>query len=154
MLSKEEHKKLNQDFWDGFKKEMRQIPSSNGRRINWINYPTDVKSIFLRIVIDKNVVKLCFDIQPKDQGIKEILFEQMTELRKVMEASMTYQTNWIESLNTSDGRVISRISWENNEFNFYDRNDWREIYTFLKKRLVEFDNFYQEFKDILINLAD
>ena len=39
-------------------------------------------------------------------------------------------------------------------FNFYKDEDWKEIHKFFKLRLSEFDEFYQEFKDILITLVD
>ncbi|MES2799609.1 MAG: DUF4268 domain-containing protein [Bacteroidota bacterium] len=154
MLSKEERKQRNILFWDLFKKETRGIPSSNGRKMNWVNYPTDVKTIFLRMELEHDAVRLCFDIQAKDDGIRAILYEQMTELKKVLENCMTWETRWLEHYPTKDGRVISRILWENTELNFYNNDDFPQIINFLKDRIVEFDNFYQEFKDILVALAE
>ena len=96
MISKEERKELNISFWDGFRKEMRNYKSSNGRGINWINYPSDVKDIYIRLEVEAKTARLCFDIQPKDDMIRSILWEQMTELKVVMEGEIGPATAWSE----------------------------------------------------------
>ena len=154
MLSKEERKQLNIDFWDQFKSKMRKIRSSNRKKMNWINYPTDVKNTYLRVVTESNSVSLCFDIQFKDQGVQSIVWEQLTELRKVLESEMEHPTQWEENKITSEGLNIGRISWILSGVNFYDKGQWDVIIEFLKQRMVEFDRFYQEFKEILITLVD
>jgi hypothetical protein len=67
---------------------------------------------------------------------------------------MTWETIWIESYTNKEGKSISRIEWRNDNLNFYKDEDWPLIRKFFAQRLVEFDRFYQEFKDILITLAD
>lgn len=154
MLTKEERKERNTAFWADFKKLMRPYKSSNGRRMNWIGYPSDVKYIYIRMEIDSQSAILCFDIQAKDSGVRAILFEQMLELKKVLEASMNWETQWVMDFQTKEGQTISRIFWESESINYYKDEDWPKIMDFLKDRLIEFDEFYQEFKDILVALAE
>ena len=154
MLGKEERKIRNTAFWDDFRKQMRNLKSSNGRRINWISYPSDVKNIYIRMEVEGRGVRLCMDIQPKDDGVRAILFEQMTELKNLLEKTMSCETIWLEHFTTKEGSTISRIMWENNNLSFYNDEDWPLIVDFLSHQLVEFDLFYQEFKDILIALAE
>lgn len=154
MLNREELKAKNTEFWSDFRKHMNKVRSSNGRRMNWLNYPSDVKNIYIRLQADAKGTRLCMDIQPKDEGVREIVWEQMTELKKVMESSMKYETTWIEKLTSDDGRTFSRIMWETKDFNYFNEEDQIEIFEFLKNRLLEFDEFYQEFKEILISLMD
>ena len=66
MLEKEEFKKLNKGFWVGFQAHMSKTRNVNDKRINWINYRSDVKSIFIRLEVDGKGARLCFDIQEKD----------------------------------------------------------------------------------------
>jgi hypothetical protein len=94
------------------------------------------------------------DIQHKDAGIREIIWEQMGELKKVLENAMTHETIWIQNMHLEDGRDFYRVLWELNNVSFYNENDRLIIFEFLKKRLLEFDEFYQEFKEILISLND
>lgn len=154
MLTKEEKRNINIQFWDGFQKYMRKFRSSNGRRMNWINYPTDTKFLYVRLEIDKNSARMCFDIQPKDQGVKDIVYEQCQELKVVLESEMKWETNWVEHFETQDGRSIARIYWEIQEVNLYQPETHERIKTFFADRLREFDIFYQEYKEILITLIN
>ncbi|MEY3235973.1 MAG: hypothetical protein RI883_74 [Bacteroidota bacterium] len=154
MLSREQQKLLNIEFWNEFRKFMNNQKSSNGKRINWLNYPSDVKNIYIRLQADGKGARLCFDIQPKDDDIRSIIWEQMTELKKVMENNMTHETIWLEKLWNDEGRVFSRIMWQQEGLDFYLLKDRELIFVFLKNRLIEFDAFYQEFKEILISLTD
>ena len=154
MISKEARKERNTLFWTSFQKEMRNFKSSNGRGINWINYPTDVKDLYVRLETDGKTTKFCFDVQPKDDGIRSILWEQMTELKKVMEDQTGEATAWNEFDREFAGRTISRVHWEKGGLNFYNDDDFTEIKLFLREKLIAFDIFYQEYKEILIALAE
>jgi hypothetical protein len=154
MLSKQAKKDRNTQFWNSFQKEMRNVKSSDGKGIHWINYPTGVKDVYVRLETDGKATRFCFDIQPKDDGIRSILWEQMTELRKVMEDQTGPATSWNELDRVFAGRNVSRIFWENSDLNFYNDDDLRLIKQFLKEKLRAFDLFYQEYKEILIALAE
>jgi hypothetical protein len=154
MISKEELKERNSLFWTKFQKDMRNVRSSDGRRINWINYPLGVKDMYLRMETTGKFTRFSFDIQPKDDGIRSILWEQMTELRVVFEAEMGSEGIWSEFDREFAGRNVSRIYWERSDLNFFNDADWPEIQRFLSEKLIAFDAFYQEFKEILITLAE
>ena len=153
MFSKEESRQLNYNFWNGFQECMSKNRSANGRKINWINYPSDVKNIFIRLEVDSKGARLCFDIQPKDDSIRSIFWEQMTELKIVMEDITQSTPEWIENYYYLDKQYISRIVWTDDSLNFYNLEHREPIYKFLKERLTKFDLFYQEYKEILIALA-
>ena len=153
MLSKEQRKELNTNFYTGLKDYLKATKSSNGRRINWLNYPSDVKDIYVRILVDGNSAKLVFDIQPKNTSIRSIIWEQMLELKVVLERCMTVETVWIENETNEFGNSLSRIMWKLDGVSLYNPGQTDIIYDFLKNRLIEFDVFYQEFKEILITLT-
>lgn len=154
MLSKEERKQRNSDFWNSFRIEMRQEKSSTGRSMNWVNYPSDVKDIYIRLEADSKGARFCFEIQPKDEDIRSVLWEQMTELKNVMEAEMGPATAWNEFERLFNDRNVSRIYWEDDSVNFFKESDQPKIIDFLRSNLIHFDKFYQEYKDILIALAE
>ncbi|TNE96972.1 MAG: DUF4268 domain-containing protein [Bacteroidetes bacterium] len=152
MLSKEERKERNTMFWDAFRKEMRKTPSSTGRNIDWINYPSQVKDVYIRMETSGNKACFCIDIQPKDDGIRALIYEQMTELKRLLESEMGEAT-WNEFDRVFTGRNVSRISWCKEDLNFYQDEDLSEIRAFFKEKLISFDRFYQEYKDILLALV-
>ncbi|WP_300666489.1 DUF4268 domain-containing protein [Fluviicola sp.] len=153
MYSKEALKQLKTDFWNQFKVKMQKTRSSNGRRMNWLAYPSEVKNIYIRVDADGKGARLTVDIQGKDEGVRQILWEQLYELKVVMESEMGTEGTWIENTSSPSVPQFNRIIWERTDLNFFNPEDHAEIQSFLADRLIHFDAFYQEFKDILINLA-
>jgi hypothetical protein len=154
MLSKEARKERNEKFWAAFKEVMRKRVSSSGRRVNWSTYPTEVKNTYLRLICDGKLTAVCYDIQFKESGVQAIFWEQLGELKTALESAMNYPTQWNEKFINAEGKTIGRISWELEGVNFYNDSDWTKIHNFFKDRVIEFDSFYQEFKDILISLVE
>ena len=153
MYTKEELKQIKTVFWTDFKNRMTTHRSVNGRRMNWLNYPTEIDFIYARADADAKGARFCFDIQAKDAGVRAIIWEQMYELKAVLEAEMGTEGVWMEDCSSPFVPQFNRIVWERPELNFFKPENRQEIFSFLENRLVCFDAFYQEFKDILINLA-
>ncbi len=154
MLPKEEMKALNLEFWNEFKTCMKKHISSNGRRINWLSYPSDVKHVYIRLQADKNGVCLCLDFQHRDEGIRTLIWDQMIELKVLLDKEMPQIACWEFQNTDSNGLVFSRIFWEDKSVNFYNKSDWTKMHSFMKTHIIAFDRFYQEYKEILINLTD
>ncbi len=153
MLSKEDRKKKNEDFWEGFKKLMRKHMSSTGRRINWLHYPTEAKELYVRLEANSHTCALHFDLQARDAGVMDILWEQMGELKSVLVSEMKEEGIWIEGLEINSIHTC-RISWSTDEFNYFKEEDIPKMYEFLKEKCIRFDLFYQEYKEILLSLLD
>ena len=154
MLSREAHKERNLAFWNAFKKRMRKHTSSDGRGINWLNYPTGVKQLYVRLDVDGKGTRFCIDLQPKDEDIRSIVWEQLTELKHVMENEMGEATAWSEHHHRISKRMVSRIYWEDTGLSFYRDEDFPKMEAFLEEKLLGFDRFYQEFKEILLTLVE
>ena len=152
MLSKEERSALNHLFWSDFRKTMRNTPSSSKKRVNWLNYPTNLKHTYLRLIFNSNEASLCYDVQFRDQDIRTLFWEQLLELKTLVESSMKYPTIWLEDYENKEGLCMSRVKWETKEYSLYNKEDWKGAQLYFKERLVEFDLFYQEYKDVLIHL--
>lgn len=153
MLSKEELKEKKLEFWNTFRLRMSKVRSINGRKMNWLNYPTDIKNIYVRLDVTKQYASLSFDIQHKDEGIRALIWEQMYELKKVLIDSMEGdEGEWIEHCFTENVPDFCRIQWKLENVSFYNDKDREKIYAFFQEKLIHFDTFYQQFKDILILL--
>lgn len=153
MYSKEERKAIKQIFWKGFKAEMNKFPSSNGKRINWINYPTKLKVLYVRCDVDCERATFSIDIQVKDEGIRELIWEQFLELKTVLEQEIGSPGVWLTQNKNSAGQPINSIQWELEGVSVFKPTDETKIYSFLKKKLIGFDAFYQEYNEILFTLV-
>ena len=154
MLSKEEHKLYKITFWDEFKKHMQKHRSASGKKINWLQYRTGLKNIFLRLETDKKGIRICFDIQIKEPSVREIVWEQMGELKKVLRDEMEDEGIWEEHFYNETINDFCRIYWEESSLNYLDLNHRKSIFNFFENKLIRFDRFYDNYKDILINLID
>jgi hypothetical protein len=153
MLSKDELIARKIHFWDSLKTHIGHRKSQSGKKINWLKYPTEIKNIYLRLEVGKRNIALNFDIQYNDSEIREVFWEQLLELQKVLENEMGTDTIWIENCSSDDVACFCRIRWEKEGLNFLNESDFPEIFTFFKEKLISFDNFYQNFKEILLFLA-
>ncbi len=153
MLSREEKKNINTEFFKELRDYLSYFKSSNGKTINWLTYPTDVKQIFVRLHVDSHIAALYVDIQAKDDGIRAIVYEQLGELQRVMEENVGSDAIWIENHNMENGQDISRIKWVLENVSIYNPEDKIKIFEFWKEKLLGFDIFYQEYKEILILLT-
>lgn len=154
MLSREELRQRKTQFWAEFKAIMSLHRSVNGRKMNWLNYPTDIKNVYIRLDADKNGARMTFDIQFKDAGIREIFWEQLGELKKVLDDAMPSEGEWIFDCYSPNIDSFSRILWEKKGINFFQDADHQAFFDFFKDHLLAFDEFYQNFNAILINLVD
>jgi hypothetical protein len=154
MFSKEKRKQLHETFWTEFKSFMNKEANAEGKRIKWLRYPTKIKSIFIRLQVDATMASFSIDIQPKDEGVRQIIWEQLTELKKVLENEMGTDGVWKELAYNESQQEISQVSWTLEGVNIYKEEDKIKIFNFLKDRLISFDRFYCNYSDILILLVN
>lgn len=152
MLSKEALKNYKIDFWTGFKKRMQKHKSSSGKKTNWLNYKTNLSNIYVRMETDKRTIRFCFDFQLKDNEIREIVWEQMHELKTVLESEMGEEAVWHENYPSDHVHYLNRIFWQKEGLNYLNQEDTEEIYAYFEHKLLCFDRFYDTYQEILINL--
>ena len=154
MLSKEDRKLYNAQFWNEFKNFIQKFPSSEGKRIKWLSYPTHIKFVYLRLEATNSYVAVNFDIQPTDEGIRQIFWAQLLELKRVLTDAMQGDSgNWIENESSTALPNFSRIQWKLENVNYFELNDKPKIFAFYKSKLLAFDEFYNNFGEILTLLA-
>ncbi|WP_107038910.1 DUF4268 domain-containing protein [Brumimicrobium mesophilum] len=153
MFTKEEQKTVNAAFWTRFKEQAGVNKGANGKKVNWVNYPTHLKQLYVRLHTDTEIARFSIDVQAKDDGVRAIIWEQMTELKKVMEEEMNSSGLWEETAYNSAGQTISRISWTLEDVNMYVKEDQDKIFGFFIPLLVGFDRFYTTYDEVLIGLV-
>lgn len=153
MFSKEELRNRKALFWSEFKAIMSMERSVSGRKVNWINYNTGIKFLFIRLEATSKKATFSIDIQPKDDGVREIVYEQFTELKKVLENEFEQDGNWQKTFHLPNQQEISRISWELHDINMFKKEHKQKFFDFFRENLLAFDRFYSEYNEILISLA-
>lgn len=152
MLSKQERKAFNEAYWLNIKKALNKTPDAEGRFIQWISYPTKIKNALLRLKVDGNSACVSFDIQSNDNGVRAIIWEQLNELKRVLE-NETGPALWKETHMNDSGQEISSIVWELPNVSIFQSEDDQKVIDFFREKLMAFDRFYKEFGEILIQLV-
>ncbi len=154
MYGKDEAKELKTLFWTSFGKYMRKHKTEYGSKIQWINYKTGVKDIYFRLDADKRTAKVCVDLQHRDEGIRELFYDQFLEVKTVFSDMTGQDWVWLKDYTNEYGHSMSRLFVELEGVNMYNKDHWAGIFTFYENALVGLDEFWNEFKDLFKNLQD
>ncbi len=154
MYSKEFIKETKTLFYTSFGVFMRKHKSLESKKIKWVNYPTYVKNIFLRIHADTKVARVQIDFQQKDPEIRSLFFEQFKELKNIFHSTQNEEWNWEENYTSEIGIEWSRVYIELENVNIYNKENWQEIFEFFEGKLLKFDEFWNEFFELFKQLED
>ncbi|HZI00128.1 MAG TPA: DUF4268 domain-containing protein [Flavisolibacter sp.] len=146
MFSKQEASQLRQEFWTAFGLYMQPLKSSEGERVNWVNYKTGEKSVYFRMQAESTFAFIGIEMSHQEPGIQELYFEQFKELRSLLE-SQTGEV-WIWNLQMKDdyGKTVSRIYKKIDHVSIYKKSDWPQLISFFKPRLIALDAFWNQVK--------
>ena len=148
MYSRQETSRLKQQFWTAFGQYMAPVLSADNEPINWINYKTGEKNIYFRMQADNKKASVAVELTHKDTGLQALYFEQFQQLHTLLHEAL--QEEWIWQLHTHDehGKSVSRIYIEKENVNIFKQNDWPEIISFFKPRIIALDVFWNDAKHV------
>lgn len=146
MYSKQEASQLRHEFWTTFGQYMSPVSSADGEKINWINYKTGNKNIVFRIQADNKKASICIEFTHNDQEIQQLYFEQLLQFKNLFADAVQEEWNWQLHSRDEFGRVVSRISAERANLSIYEKNDWPDLISFFKPRIIALDTFWSSVK--------
>lgn len=146
MYSKQEASRLRQEFWTTFGQYMSPILSAEGEKINWINYKTGEKNIAFRMHADNKKSSIGIELNHKDSEIQQLYFEQFLQFKNLFDGTMQEDWNWQLQTHDEHGKIISRIYTEKNGVSIFQKQDWPELISFFKPRIIALDEFWSSVK--------
>jgi len=152
MYGKEEALELRKLFWTSFGKYMGKHRSVHGNKVQWVNYKTRVKDIYFRLEADKRTARVFIDLQHRDPEIRDLIFEQFTQLKTVFHDQTETEWEWYPSYTNEYKTNVARIMIEIEGVNLYNKDTWNDIFPFFEKHMVGLDAFWVEFYDVFKNL--
>lgn len=147
MYSKQEASLTQKRFWTSFGQYMRPVTGANGDTVNWLNYHTGVKHIYFRMDAEKNRASVAIELRHKDETIQKKYFEQLEQLKKILEERTGEPWDWQLFQHDEDGSVVSRIGKTISGVNVFNEADWPAIISFLKPRIIALDDFWTMVKE-------
>ena len=143
MFSKAESSRIRQEFWTTFGLYMKPIISSEGMRINWINYNTKLKDVYFRMETHRKSAEIAISIEHNDPDIQELFFEQFLELKTLLHMELEEEWAWELHAVEEDGKVISKIYKELPKTSVFNKDHWPELISFFKPRIIALDRFWE-----------
>jgi len=152
MFSREEASHIKQEFWTAFGRYMSPILSAEGVKTNWVNYHTRVKDVYFRMDAGKKSATISISMEHGDPDMQELYFEQFLELKDHLENELQETWEWQLKSSGDDGKTITKIYKELADASVFNRDDWPELISFFKQRLIALDRFWENAKYSFQNL--
>jgi hypothetical protein len=146
MYSKQEASILKQQFWTSFGLYMSPVLSSDGEKINWVNYKTGEKYLRFKMHADNKSAFVGIIITHKDAVIRELYFEQFIEMKKIMENILPDSWQWLLHSEDENAQPISIVYDEMEGVSIFNKEDWPKLISFFKPRIVALDEFWNMVK--------
>lgn len=143
MFTREEASRKRQEFWTTFGRYMRPVPSSEGLKVNWINYHTRVKDVYFRMDAGPKSARIAITLEHHDASVRELFYEQFLELQELLHSSLEEEWGWEPSVTLPGGKVISRISVELAGVSIFNVEHWPDLISFFKPRMIALDSFWE-----------
>ena len=140
MFSKEESKKLRQDFWIAFGKSYPH---------KWILYDTKIKGLSLKFHFDLKKAAVSLDIDHSDLGKRIELWEKLSSLKLILINEYLSNAIFEDSYILENQKEISRIHVSIESVSIHNKNTWQETMVFLSTQMKHLENFFEEYKDII-----
>ena len=147
MYTRHEASLIKQKFWTSFGLYMRPVPNAEGEFVNWINYKTGLKHVFVRMDTGTDFASIALEVANHDDESRRSLFEQLKQLKNIFEDLVGSDWEWKEVNQDNHGREKAVISKSIKGVNVFKETDWPAIISFLKPNLLALDHFWVAIKD-------
>lgn len=140
MFSREDAKKVREEFWINFGKNYPR---------KWVLYDTKIKEIQLKFTFDSNVAQVSLDVNSGDEVIRAYYYEKIGMLKNILLTEYLPDAIFEEHYILPEGKEISRIYTELKGVNIYRKTDWPGVQEFLNEQMQLLELFFLEYKDII-----
>lgn len=142
MFSREESKRLRQEFWTSFGKEYPR---------KWILYNTKIREVQLKFTFNRKFAQVSLDIIDEDELIKAYYFEKLQSLKKILTSEYLPEVIYDENYELPEGKIISRIYVKLDNVSIHNKKDWPMVKEFLAMKMLQMEEFFLDFKDFINN---
>lgn len=144
MYTREQASQLRHAFWTTFGQYISPHLSAEGYRTNWINYNTGFKDVYFKMEANQKQASIAIVLTHNDIEIQQLYFEQFVELKHVLHDRIGESWDWELHTRNEHGKTISRIYKAITPVNIFDQNDWPELISFFKPRIIALDDFWSD----------
>lgn len=140
MFSKEESRKLREEFWISFGKSFPR---------KWILYDTRLKGFAFKFHFDNKSALVTLDLEDDlEQRIN--FWDKLQSLKTILIEEYLPEVIFEEEYFLENGKEISRIYLPlDKKVSIHNKNSWREVMEFFVDKMSRFEAFFEEYKDFI-----
>lgn len=140
MFSKAESKKLREDFWISFGKSFPR---------KWVLYDTKIKDFSFKFHFDRKRAMVSLDIEDNSLENRILYYEKLISLKNILIEEYLPTAVFEDCYILDNKKEISRIYVQKTNVSIYNKDSWRETMEFLYGTMIQFENFWFEYEDII-----
>ncbi|WP_299799047.1 DUF4268 domain-containing protein [uncultured Maribacter sp.] len=139
MFSKEDSRKLREEFWIAFGKS---FPNK------WTLYKTKVKGLSFKFHFDLKMAMVSIDVDSDiEQRVK--VWDKLVALKSILIDEYLPEAIYEDFFILDNQKDISRVYVHIKNVSIHNKNTWRETMQFLNTSMYKIESFYEEYKDII-----
>ncbi len=140
MFSKEESRKLREDFWISFGKSFPR---------KWILYDTKIKGFSFKFHFDTKEALVTLDLED-DLENRINYWEKLQSLKSILLNEFLPQAIFEEEYFLENGKEISRIYVSlDQKVSIHNKNTWQDVMVFFNEKMALFEDFFNEYRDFI-----
>lgn len=140
MFTREESKKIRQEFWTSFGKEYPR---------KWLLYNTKMKEVQLKFTFNRKFAQVSLDIDDPDELIREYYFEKLESLKAILKSEYLPDIIFEKDYELPEGKTISRVYVELENVSIHNKKDWPLVKEFLARNMNLLEEFFKDFADFI-----
>ena len=140
MFSKEDSRKLREDFWISFGKSFPR---------KWILYDTKLKGFAFKFHFDTKSALVTLDLED-DLENRINYWDKLQSLKTILTEEFLPEIIFEEVYILENGKEISRIYIPlNQKVSIHNKNTWRAVMEFFNENMTLFEDFFEDYKDFI-----
>ena len=97
---------------------------------------------------EQHLASIAIEITHSDEETRSLYFEQFQALKSLFENALHEKWNWEAVTTNNFGQPISQIIAALPNKSIYQQENWPELISFLKPRIIALDQFWSDVKPI------
>ena len=140
MFSKEESRRLRQDFWISFGKSFPR---------KWTLYDTKIKGFSFKFHFDTKKALITLDIED-DLENRITYWEKLISLKSILTQDYLPDVIFEEEYFLENGKEISRIYLPlEQKVSIHNKNTWQDVMVFFNENMSKFEDFFEDYKEVI-----
>lgn len=140
MYSREESKKVRQEFWTSFGKNYPR---------KWILYNTRIKDFSLKFTFTRKIAEVSIDLDASDEILRQYYYEKLQSLQTILKDEYLPDAVFAEAYELEHGKIISRVYVTKEGVNIHNKKQWPEVQEWLAEKMNALEMFFLEYRDFI-----